>query len=84
MRCVRQVACAQTALVESKDFYAPVITPFEAELAFASNREWPGFVRMDFDTLLQDSAPPDRPPPSVSPPETGPRFSLVTGRCVLR
>mmetsp|Transcript_47112 Transcript_47112/g.87846 ORF Transcript_47112/g.87846 Transcript_47112/m.87846 type:complete len:521 (-) Transcript_47112:251-1813(-) len=74
------VACAQTALVESKDFYAPVITPFEAELAFASNREWPGFVRMDFDTLLQDSAPPDRPPPSVSPPETGPRFSLVTGR----
>lgn len=28
------VSCAQTALLDSKDFYAPVITPFEATLAF--------------------------------------------------
>ncbi|CAK9174467.1 unnamed protein product [Ilex paraguariensis] len=28
------VSCAQTALMDSKDFLAPVITPFEAMLAF--------------------------------------------------
>lgn len=28
------VSCAQTALLDSKDFLAPVITPFEAVLAF--------------------------------------------------
>jgi diphthamide biosynthesis enzyme Dph1/Dph2-like protein len=28
------VSCAQTALLDSKDFLAPVITPFEALLAF--------------------------------------------------
>ncbi|GBG78301.1 hypothetical protein CBR_g26331 [Chara braunii] len=30
------VACPQTALLDSKEYYAPVITPFEAELAFVS------------------------------------------------
>jgi diphthamide biosynthesis protein 2 len=29
------VSCAQTALLDSKDFLAPVITPFEAVLAFS-------------------------------------------------
>ena len=28
------VSCAQTALLESKEYLAPVITPFEAMLAF--------------------------------------------------
>lgn len=28
------VSCAQTALLDSKEFLAPVITPFEAMLAF--------------------------------------------------
>lgn len=32
------VSCAQTALLDSKEFLAPVITPFEAMLAF--NRYW--------------------------------------------
>ncbi|KAL5990907.1 hypothetical protein ACLOJK_011812 [Asimina triloba] len=30
------VSCAQTALLDSKEFLAPVITPFEAMLAFSS------------------------------------------------
>lgn len=29
------VSCAQTALLDSKEFLAPVITPFEAMLAFS-------------------------------------------------
>lgn len=28
------VSCAQTALLDSKEFLAPIITPFEAMLAF--------------------------------------------------
>ena len=40
------VACAQTALLDSKDFYAPVITVYEAELAF-EDRMWGGRLRLD-------------------------------------
>lgn len=28
------ISCAQTALLDSKEFLAPIITPFEAILAF--------------------------------------------------
>lgn len=28
------VSCAQTALLDSKEFLAPIITPFEAMIAF--------------------------------------------------
>ncbi|KAL7265511.1 hypothetical protein ACSBR1_003314 [Camellia fascicularis] len=30
------VSCAQTALLDSKEFLSPVITPFEAMIAFSS------------------------------------------------
>jgi hypothetical protein len=60
--------------VDSKEYYAPVITPFEAELAFC-NKEWPGHLRLDFQSLIEgdtDSSP--------SAAATEPRFSLLTGR----
>jgi diphthamide biosynthesis protein 2 len=34
------VACPDTALLDSRDFLAPVITVFEAELAFGRGAEW--------------------------------------------
>lgn len=34
------VACQDTALLESRDFLAPVITAFEAELAFTPGAQW--------------------------------------------
>lgn len=46
------VSCAQTALLDSKDFLAPVITPFEAVLAFGRGREWTGEYLLDFKDLI--------------------------------
>ncbi|KAF8765293.1 hypothetical protein HU200_008665 [Digitaria exilis] len=46
------VSCAQTALIDSKEFLAPVITPFEAVLAFGRGREWTGEYLLDFKDLI--------------------------------
>ncbi|KAJ4972227.1 hypothetical protein NE237_005326 [Protea cynaroides] len=46
------VSCAQTALLDSKEFLAPVITPFEAFLAFSRGRQWTGEYVMEFRDLI--------------------------------
>jgi len=52
------VACPQTALLDSRDFLAPIITVFEAELAFTPGSSWqPGTYRTGFsDTPLPADA----------------------------
>lgn len=50
------VACPQTALLDSREFLAPIITVFEAELAFTPGLAWqPGAYRTGF----SDTAPPE-------------------------
>ncbi|KAG8484156.1 hypothetical protein CXB51_022907 [Gossypium anomalum] len=49
------VSCAQTALLDSKEFLAPVITPFEAMLAFSRGRQWTGTYVMEFRDLISSS-----------------------------
>ncbi|PSS35729.1 Diphthamide biosynthesis protein [Actinidia chinensis var. chinensis] len=46
------VSCAQTALLDSKEFLAPVITPFEAMLAFSRGSQWTGDYVMEFQDLM--------------------------------
>ncbi|XP_058094195.1 uncharacterized protein LOC131240140 [Magnolia sinica] len=46
------VSCAQTALLDSKEFLAPVITPFEAMLAFNRGSQWTGAYVMEFRDLM--------------------------------
>ncbi|EIE23796.1 diphthamide biosynthesis protein [Coccomyxa subellipsoidea C-169] len=69
------IADAQGQILESKEFYSPLITPYEAQLAFAPEG---GLVsndyRLDFDALLSSTAE-----LSVSEREAAPRFSLVDG-----
>ncbi|KAG0490509.1 hypothetical protein HPP92_007372 [Vanilla planifolia] len=67
------VSCAQTALLESKDFLAPVITPFEAMLAFSRGQQWTGQYIMEFYDLL-DSATSE----SIKYTEEA-RFSFIKG-----
>lgn len=50
------VSCAQTALLDSKDFLAPVITPFEAMIAFSRGSQWTGDYIMEFKDLMASSA----------------------------
>ncbi|CAA6660322.1 unnamed protein product [Spirodela intermedia] len=49
------VSCAQTALLDSKEFLAPVITPFEAMLAFQRGSQWTGEYVIEFRNLMQIS-----------------------------
>ncbi|KAH9608116.1 hypothetical protein KSS87_021790 [Heliosperma pusillum] len=46
------VSCAQTTLLDSKEFMAPVITPFEAILAFTRGSQWTGEYTMEFRDLI--------------------------------
>ena len=48
------IGCWESSLVESKDFWKPVITPFELELALKGDGErvWTGEWRSDFQGIL--------------------------------
>ncbi|KAL6992285.1 hypothetical protein U1Q18_010393 [Sarracenia purpurea var. burkii] len=46
------VSCAQTTLLDSKEFLAPIITPFEAMLAFNRGSQWTGAYVMEFQDLM--------------------------------
>ncbi|THG06042.1 2-(3-amino-3-carboxypropyl)histidine synthase subunit 2-like [Camellia sinensis] len=46
------VSCAQTALLDSKEFLSPVITPFEAMIAFSSGSQRTGAYVMEFQNLM--------------------------------
>lgn len=49
------VSCAQTALLDSKEYLSPVITPFEAMLAFNRDTQWTGAYVMEFRDLITSS-----------------------------
>ncbi|KAG2561689.1 hypothetical protein PVAP13_8KG141500 [Panicum virgatum] len=70
------VSCAQTALLDSKDFLAPVITPFEAVLAFSRGREWTGEYLMDFKDLITSEKQ------EVTSASEEARFSFIKGAYV--
>lgn len=54
------IGCWESSLVDSKDFWKPVITPFELELALQgdSERVWTGAWQSDFQTILDQPAVP--------------------------
>jgi len=47
------VSCPQCSLLDSREFYAPVVTPYEAELALDEGNAWPGNYSLDFNFLSQ-------------------------------
>jgi len=64
------VACPLSTLVDSKEYFAPIVTPFELELALAGTREWDGTYETDFTALLP-SVSPQADPTSDLPELTG-------------
>lgn len=50
------IGCWESSLIESKDFWKPVLTPFELELALTNDRErvWTGEWRSDFQSILDE------------------------------
>ena len=46
------VSCPENSLIDSQEFYKPVVTPFEMELACNRAREWTGEYVTDFRQIL--------------------------------
>lgn len=91
------IGCWESSLVDSKDFWKPVITPFELELALQGDAErvWTGSWQSDFQAVLDKPARMDeelRPDGESATAENGddmsepesapPEFDLRTGRYV--
>ncbi|KAL4885892.1 hypothetical protein BJY04DRAFT_205166 [Aspergillus karnatakaensis] len=92
------IGCWESSLVDSKDFWKPVITPFELEFALKGDEErvWTGAWQSDFQSVLDqppageestnDAAAPDNEnddEDEMSEPESAPpEFDLRTGRYV--
>jgi diphthamide biosynthesis protein 2 len=47
------VSCEHAALIDGRDYLQPVITPWEARVAFTRGSHWDGEVRLDFEHLLE-------------------------------
>ncbi|RKO90417.1 putative diphthamide synthesis protein-domain-containing protein, partial [Blyttiomyces helicus] len=45
------VACPENSLIDSRDFFRPIVTPFELELALVPGREWDGSYETDIASL---------------------------------
>ncbi|KAJ6007843.1 hypothetical protein N7540_011819 [Penicillium herquei] len=91
------IGCWESSLVDSRDFWKPVITPFELELALQgdSERVWTGSWQSNFQALLDqptgeldedatsNGATMDDQEDDMSEPESAPpEFDLRTGRYV--
>jgi len=46
------VACPENSLIDSREFFQPVLTPFELEVALNPNRDWEPKLVTDFRKLL--------------------------------
>ncbi|KAJ2810119.1 Diphthamide biosynthesis protein 2 [Coemansia furcata] len=71
------VACPENSLVDSKEFFSPVVTPYEMQLALSKSRQWTGNYVTDFHAFLDDA---ERELEEEEGPEDDrPHFSLITG-----
>lgn len=48
------VACPENSLIDSKDFFRPIVTPFELEIALVKGKEWSNKYSTDFQEVLRD------------------------------
>ncbi|XP_023121109.1 2-(3-amino-3-carboxypropyl)histidine synthase subunit 2 [Amphiprion ocellaris] len=72
------IACPENSLLDSSEFYKPVVTPFEMEVACNKNREWSEEYVTDFRHLLPGGL---NHVPLADQQEDGdePDVSLITG-----
>ncbi|KAA1470859.1 diphthamide biosynthesis protein [Dentipellis sp. KUC8613] len=56
IECFVLVACPENSLIDAKDFYRPIVTPFELQIALRPEPVWTGEYVLDFDKLLARGA----------------------------
>ena len=72
------IACPENSLIDSKEFYKPIVTPYEMEIACLNTRQWTGNYSTDFRDLLPgSSAYLDI---DSDGDDTEPEFSFITGK----
>ena len=72
------IACPENSLVNSSEFYKPIVTPFEMEIACLKGREWTGEYITEFETLLPGSS--NHADVESEEESTEPEYSLITGQ----
>ncbi|CAO3666153.1 unnamed protein product [Rhizopus stolonifer] len=82
--CYVLVSCPENSLIDSKEFYRPIVTPFELEIALIRDMEWTGNYETDFSKLLpqlraEEFTYDDENDEDLSSDEE-PHFSLITGQ----
>ncbi|XP_071501716.1 2-(3-amino-3-carboxypropyl)histidine synthase subunit 2-like [Diadema antillarum] len=73
------VACPENTLVDSKEFYRPVVTPYEMEIACNEAREWTGEYITDFQKILPGASKYVEVPTSSPAQSERTDVSLITG-----
>ncbi|KAI6127183.1 diphthamide biosynthesis protein [Pisolithus sp. B1] len=89
IECFVLAACPENSLIESKDFFKPIITPHELKVALLPEGTWLGRYVLDFSHLLTENEPsPTSARKEAVEDEVGnddtdpdrPAFSLITGK----
>ena len=70
------VSCELTALMDGRDYMQPIITPYEASIAFTSGKMWMGEVKLDFASV---PSPGDEAPDDDDDDDDEPEYSLIYG-----
>ncbi|XP_077190154.1 2-(3-amino-3-carboxypropyl)histidine synthase subunit 2 [Paroedura picta] len=73
------VACPQNSLLDSSDFYRPLVTPYEMEMACNPARAWTGRYITDFRRLLPGASEHIPIADNISDSSRQPDISLITG-----
>jgi len=74
------IACPENSLIDSKEYYKPIVTPYEIEVACLTTREWTGEYVTEFGDLLHgashyvDLAEEDENDDDI------PEYSFITGK----
>lgn len=76
------VACPENTIIDSKEFYKPIATPYEMEIACLKSQEWTGDYVTDFSQLL----PGAQYHAQINETDDGecsdPEFSFITGAMI--
>ncbi|CAG8442675.1 3357_t:CDS:2 [Funneliformis caledonium] len=79
IECFVLVACPENSLIDSKEFYRPIVTPFELEIAL--DPESSSIYKYIFNTILfMLGSNTEELEKSVLDDDDEPHFSLITGK----
>eukprot|EP00731_Ephydatia_muelleri_P026511 Em0018g611a len=71
------VSCPENSLIDTQDFYRPIITPFELEIACLRTEDWGTRYTTDYQDLIAGPLAHDSDPNKLLP-----EYSLINGRLI--